>query len=184
MIDLAAVTALVESFDDPSDGAALKSRELTLLLLASTPAPFSRHQYVPGHITATGLVWAPDRDRILLVYHRRLDRWLLPGGHVERDDAEIWDTARREVIEETGAQLGSDLRPRLAGLDVHGIPGKRGEPYHLHHDVVFEFHSIAEEVQISEEARAVIWCKPEEFARYSLPLNAQRAYTRMRDRSA
>src|SRR4051812_37789652 len=33
-----------------------KSRELILMLLASTADPFSRHQFHPGHITCTGLV--------------------------------------------------------------------------------------------------------------------------------
>ena len=70
---------LVEFFDDPSDPAALKSRELTLGLLLHTPFPFSRHQFAPGHITATGLVIAPDGERLLLVHHKRLNRWLLPG---------------------------------------------------------------------------------------------------------
>src|SRR5438309_7839913 len=79
-----------------------KSRELILMLLASTADPFSRHQFHSGHITCTGLVLAPDGERLLLVHHRRLDRWLLPGGHVEAEDAEIWDAARREVVEETG----------------------------------------------------------------------------------
>ena len=59
------------------------------MLLECSPEPFSRDQFVPGHITCTGLVIAPDRDGILLIHHRRLDRWLLPGGHVEAADLEI-----------------------------------------------------------------------------------------------
>src|SRR5580704_9698700 len=126
MIDGPTVAALVHAFSDPSDGEAAKSRDLILLLLQSTPAPFSRHQFAPGHITCTGLVLAPDGERVLLVHHRRLDRWLLPGGHVEPDDPEIWDAARREVIEETGAILAPDpAMEALVGMDVHGIPLKR-----------------------------------------------------------
>jgi 8-oxo-dGTP pyrophosphatase MutT (NUDIX family) len=177
MMDTQTLMALVEGFDEPSDGALSKSRELTLLLLACTPAPFSRHQFTPGHITATGLVLAPDGERLLLVHHRRLDRWLLPGGHVDREDAEIWDSARREVIEETGAQLA-------AGLDVHGIPLKRGEPYHLHHDLIFQFQALTEDLQVSEETRAVAWSAPGEFDLYYLPQNVRRAYTRVRELSS
>ena len=84
---------------------------------------------------------SPEGGRVLLVHHRRLDRWLLPGGHVELDDDEIWDAARREVREETGAELEPDLRPGLISLDVHGIPPKRNEPYHLHHDLIWRFCS-------------------------------------------
>jgi 8-oxo-dGTP pyrophosphatase MutT (NUDIX family) len=184
MMDTQTLTALVESFHEPQDGASSKSRQLTLLLLACTPAPFSRHQFTPGHITATGPVLAPDSERLLLVHHRRLDRWLLPGGHVERDDAQIWDTARREVIEETGAQLVTAARPRLAGLDVHGIPVKHGEPYHLHHDLIFQFQAITEHLQVSEESRAVAWCAPGEFHRYDLPPNVRLAYARVRELSS
>jgi 8-oxo-dGTP pyrophosphatase MutT (NUDIX family) len=184
MMDIQTLMALVEGYHEPEDGALSKSRELTLLLLACTPAPFSRHQFTPGHITATGLVFAPDRERLLLVHHRRLDRWLLPGGHVDREDAEIWDSARREVIEETGARLVSVARPCLAGLDVHGIPPKRGEPYHLHHDLIFQFQAFTEDLQVSEESRAVAWCAPGAFDRYDLPLNVRRAYLRVRELSS
>jgi 8-oxo-dGTP pyrophosphatase MutT (NUDIX family) len=184
MMDAQTVLALVEGFDAPIDGALSKSWELTLLLLLCTPTPFSRYQYTPGHITATGFVYAPDGERLLLVHHRRLDRWLLPGGHVDKQDAEIWDTARREVVEETGVQLAAEAMPRLAGLDVHGIPGKRGEPYHLHHDLIFQFQAIGEELHVSEESRAVVWCAPGEFDRYDLPDNVRRTYARVRELSS
>jgi 8-oxo-dGTP pyrophosphatase MutT (NUDIX family) len=183
-MDTRTVTALVESFHEPADGALSKSRELTLLLLACTPAPFSRHQYAPGHITATGLVLVPDGERLLLIHQRRLDRWLLPGGHVDGDDAEIWDTARREVIEETRVQLAANAQPRLAGLDVHGIPGKRGEPYHLHHDLIFQFQAVAEGLEVSPESRAALWCAPGSFDIYELPPNIRLAYARVRELSS
>jgi 8-oxo-dGTP pyrophosphatase MutT (NUDIX family) len=182
MIDPPIVAALVRAFHDPTDGAALKSRELMLTLLECSSDPFSRAQFTPGHITCTGLVLAPDHQSVLLVHHRRLDRWLLPGGHVEPTDAEIWDTARRELIEETGAVLAPDHAPRLAGLDVHGIPAGKGEPYHLHHDLLFHFRATADELRVSEESRAVVWCSPAEFGRYSVPDNVRRAYRRLSER--
>jgi len=174
------VASLVRTFSDPTDSAALKSRELILMILDCTPDPFSRRQFTPGHITCTGLVLAPDLERVLLIHHRRLDRWLLPGGHVESDDAAIWDAARREVVEETGAQLIPWDQPPLAGLDVHGIPAAKGEPYHLHHDILFHFRAVTEQTQISEESHAVTWCAPADFDRYQVPDNVRRAYSRMR----
>jgi len=179
MIDPASVAALARSWDDPLDGAARKSRELIVMLLESSRTPFSRKQYEPGHITCTGLVLAPDGERLLLVHHRRLDRWLLPGGHVEPEDPAIWDAARREVVEETGAVLAVNGHPPLISLDVHGIPPRRNEPYHLHHDLVFHFRATAEELQVSEESRDVVWCRPDEFDRYELPDNVRRAYARV-----
>jgi len=180
----AAVASLARTFADPSDGAALKSLELILMILECSPHPFSRGQFTLGHVTCTGLVLAPDNERLLLVHHRRLDRWLLPGGHVEPEDAEIWDTARREVIEETGAILQPDATPRLAGIDVHGIPAGKGEPYHLHHDMLFQFRATSGHTELSHESRAIAWCAPPDFDTYEVPGNVRRAYARVRKLSS
>ena len=178
MLDPQSVAALARSFHDSSDGQALKSLELILHLLECSPHPFSRDQFTPGHITASGLVLAPDNVHILLVHHRRLGRWLLPGGHVEPGDDTIDGAARREVIEETGAVV-TQAAVSLAGADVHGIPAARGEPYHLHHDLLFAFHAVSDEIRVSEESHAVVWCHPDEFDRRQIPGNVQRAYRRI-----
>jgi 8-oxo-dGTP pyrophosphatase MutT (NUDIX family) len=178
MPDTVSASTLVRAFHDPSDGEALKSRDLILLLLECSTDPFSRRQFTPGHITCTGLVLASDRRRLLLVHHRRLDRWLLPGGHIEPADATLADAARREVLEETGALLRSDLEPHLAGVVVHGIPPGRGEPYHLHHDLIFAFQAASDQISLSDESHAVAWCGPEEFDRYAVPQNVRRAWER------
>jgi 8-oxo-dGTP pyrophosphatase MutT (NUDIX family) len=178
MIEPAHAAALLHQFDPAGDGEAAKSKELVLALLASSPEPFSRRQFNPGHITCTGLVLSPARDRILLVLHRRLQRWLLPGGHVEPDDPFIGDAARREVVEETGAILRADSAPLLAGVDVHGIPPRRDEPFHLHHDLIFVFHAASDAFHTSEEVREVAWCTVAEFDRYQLPGSLHRAYAR------
>src|SRR5690242_14584739 len=104
-MNLRSISDLVCGLRVEDDGELEKSRDLVLGLLSHTAQPFSRNQFEPGHITCTGLVFSPDGDEILIVHHRRLDRWLLPGGHVEPEDVEIWDAARREVVEETGAEL-------------------------------------------------------------------------------
>jgi 8-oxo-dGTP pyrophosphatase MutT (NUDIX family) len=180
MITPASVRSTARSFDNPADGQALKSQELILLLLDCASDPFSRSHFTPGHITCTGLVLAPDGHRLLIVHHRRLDRWLLPGGHVEPEDAEIWDAARREVVEETGAQLQPDTAPPLVSMDVHGIPSNGREPYHLHHDLLFAFRAASDAVRVSQESRDIAWCTPVEFDRYALPDNIRRAYRRAR----
>jgi len=166
LIDTLKLKELVSAFPDDE-----KSRDLVLQLLEHTPEPFSRDQFSPGHITSTGLVLHPSRDALLLVFHRRLNRWLLPGGHVEPVDSEIWDTARREVIEETGAVLGSDAHPALVGIDVHGIPPGRREPYHLHHDLIFAYRAQSAEVAATQEVRRVVWCDLNTWDQYALPLS-------------
>src|SRR5271166_2033146 len=171
----ASVSALIRHSPDVPDP---KCRELILMLLECTPEPFSRYQFTPGHITGTGLVLAPDGERILLVHHRRLDRWLLPGGHVEPEDSEIWDAARREVIEETGAVLIPNGHPTLAGIDVHGIPPGRREPFHLHHDLIFGFRAADTALKPTEEVRQVVWCHLDDWNRYDLPMSIRLSFRR------
>jgi 8-oxo-dGTP pyrophosphatase MutT (NUDIX family) len=61
----------------------------------------------------TVAVFVVHQQRILLHYHRKLGKWLPPGGHIE--DNELPDEAAvREVLEETG------IRARLMG--GRGLP--------------------------------------------------------------
>jgi 8-oxo-dGTP pyrophosphatase MutT (NUDIX family) len=156
-----------------------KSRELILALLELTPAPFSRDQFHPGHITCTALVLHPDGRRVLLVQHHRLRRWLLPGGHVEETDSRLSDAARREAVEETAVRIAARSSARLAGMDVHGIPPHKGEPFHLHHDLIFTLSAESGEVTATEEAPEVAWCGIDEVTRYQLPASIVSALQRV-----
>jgi 8-oxo-dGTP pyrophosphatase MutT (NUDIX family) len=155
-----------------------KSRELILSLLEFTPAPFSRDQFHPGHVTCTAVVLHPGGGRVLLMHHHRHHRWLLPGGHVEGSDVTLSDTARREAMEETAVLIAEAGPASLAGMDVHAIPARKGEPFHLHHDLIFAFAASSEEFALTEEAPQVAWCGMEEFARYQLPGSIIRAAER------
>jgi 8-oxo-dGTP pyrophosphatase MutT (NUDIX family) len=149
--------AIAEKFDPGADGLAGKSRELTLHLLRHTAAPFSHHQFTPGHITCTALVLHPGESKVLFMYHHRLHRWLLPGGHVEPEDASPAVAAAREAREETAVRINEDAGSILAGIDVHGIPPKKGEPFHLHHDLIWCLRAAAEEIAVTDEAPQVRW---------------------------
>jgi 8-oxo-dGTP pyrophosphatase MutT (NUDIX family) len=159
---------IVEEFDPGRDGVARKSRELTLDLLRQTSAPFSRHQFTPGHITSTALVLHPDGARVVLMHHHRLHRWLLPGGHVEESDASLAAAAAREAAEETLVHIDSAHPAQLAGIDVHGIPAKQNEPFHLHHDLIWCFRAEADEIAITDEAPSVMWAAEADWDRLSV----------------
>lgn len=58
----------------------------------------ARHPY-PHHFTASGIVL--HNDHVLLVFHKRLQAWVPPGGHVEAHEVPE-ETCRREILEETG----------------------------------------------------------------------------------
>ena len=87
----------------------------------------------PVHVTASAVV-LDDRGRSLLHRHRRLGRWLQPGGHVDPGETPA-AAAMREAIEETGIPLRHDDAGRLLHVDVH--EGGRG---HLHLDLRWLLH--------------------------------------------
>jgi 8-oxo-dGTP pyrophosphatase MutT (NUDIX family) len=180
--------ALVRAFSPSPEEE--KSRELILALLELTEAPFSRDQFHPGHITCSAVVLHPGDvhpgavRHVLLMHHHRHRRWLLPGGHVEKTDAMLSDTAKREAIEETAVRIADSSAGTLVGMDVHGIPARKGEPFHLHHDLMFAFSANSEELAISDEAPEVAWCGLNEFARYQLPPSITRAVERAAEKKS
>lgn len=139
-------------------------RERLLWLAEETAAPFSREQFEPGHFTASGFVVTRERDATLLVHHRRLDRWLQPGGHIDPGDRSAEVAARREIVEETAAHLREDPGV-LFDLDVHPIPAGKGEPPHEHFDVRFLF--VASDTMLDAdqaEVKEARWFPLEEAA--------------------
>lgn len=116
-----------------------------------------RDHFEPGHFTASAFVLSPERAALLLVHHRKLDRWLQPGGHVEADDADLIAAARREVLEETGiAELALEHASSF-DLDIHPIPALGREPSHEHFDVRFLFRAGTHALRLSSESKAVRW---------------------------
>jgi hypothetical protein len=63
-------------------------------------------------------------------------------------------------------------------MDVHAIPARKGEPFHLHHDLIFAFQAESEEFEITGEAPEIAWCGQNDFDRYQLPANIIRAARR------
>jgi 8-oxo-dGTP pyrophosphatase MutT (NUDIX family) len=128
----------------------------------------------PGHVTASAWVVAEGEDRALLVHHRKLGRWLQPGGHCD-GQCDLVAAALREAEEETGltrlrlSDAGSEVIP--LDLDVHKIParydaaGCQIEDAHEHHDVRFLLIAAGDLApRVSEESHAVRWFTPAELA--------------------
>ncbi len=101
-----------------------------------------------GHITASAFIVNPTRQKMLLIKHKVINRWLQPGGHVDKSDETLVAAALREAKEETGIDSsnltlvccnGCDEFP--ADIDSHLIAANpnRGEPDHYHHDFRYIF---------------------------------------------
>src|SRR4029453_15241807 len=79
-----------------------------------------------GHLTGSAITVSADGAHVLLLHHRKLDRWLQPGGHGDPGETTGEEGALREALEESGIE-GLTLHPRaprpLDG-DVHDIPAR------------------------------------------------------------
>ncbi len=96
------------------------------------------------HYTATGFV--VEESRTLLHWHRRLQQWMPPGGHIEANEDPV-QAVLREIHEETGIaaeliQTGEELPfdypeqlPPPYTILVEDIPGP-DEP-HKHIDLIY-----------------------------------------------
>ena len=82
----------------------------------------------PTHVTASAIV--VGQRGVVLHRHRRLYRWLQPGGHIEPGESpEV--AVVRECVEETGLAVAHPVDgPTLVHVDVH--PAARG---HVHLDL-------------------------------------------------
>ena len=120
------VRALVAAHE-PADERERRSKDAALDHLDRLERPLDRDADLT-HVTASAIV-VGDRG-VLLHRHRRLHRWMQPGGHVDERE-EPAAAAVRECREETGLEVrhpGGE--PRLVHLDVH--PAARG---HTHIDL-------------------------------------------------
>jgi 8-oxo-dGTP pyrophosphatase MutT (NUDIX family) len=151
-------------------------------LLEAPADPFARANPV-GHVTASAIVTRPDASEFLLVYHRKLSRWLQPGGHTEDADASAFDAALREAREETGIARFETPRGRaILDVDVHAIPAHKRDPPHSHFDVRFLLTSDerAHAALAEDPDRPMRWVSLEEGRALGLDPSLERALAKAR----
>lgn len=87
-----------------------------------------------GHFTASAIVVDMTAKKILLHFHKRLNRWLQVGGHADYE-TDMSQVALREAQEETGLPDLTFLSEDIPiDYDVHTIPQNKDFPEHLHLD--------------------------------------------------
>lgn len=99
-----------------------------------------------GHIVAGGFIYAKKEHKFLVLYHKDLKMFLYPGGHVNDNEKSPLQTAKREIIEETG--LNSFKQLKLSeneqipiDIDTHLINHNErlNLPKHYHFDFRYLF---------------------------------------------
>jgi len=120
----------------PADQEEAADLRRILEFVSRQASPFDR-RIVEGHLTASAFVVSSDGEHVLLLRHRKLARWLQPGGHGDPGETLGEQVALREAREETGIS-GLALHPaapRPLDVDVHFIPAQPDEPEHEHLDL-------------------------------------------------
>lgn len=129
--------------------------ERFLEFLHSAPQVFER-SHAAAHFTGSAWLVSADGARVLLMHHRKLGRWLQPGGHAD-GDADLARVALREAQEETGV-VGLRVEGDIFDIDRHRIPARTNEPEHWHYDVRHVVRADADErFVINRESHALAW---------------------------
>jgi 8-oxo-dGTP pyrophosphatase MutT (NUDIX family) len=144
--------------------------------------PFDR-AIAEGHLTGAAFVVSADGRQVLLLHHRKLQRWLQPGGHADPGESEGETVALREAREETGID-GLALHPtapRPLDVDVHDIPARGGEPAHQHLDLRYLVTAPASAVTALAEAEstALRWFTWDELAGLDLDPGLRRGLAKL-----
>lgn len=137
------------------------------------------------HFTATAVVHRPNGD-VLMVFHRKLNCWLCPGGHIEKDERPD-EAVLREIAEETGlrARLLPNNEKAWVRCDSHAvqlhqplcileeqIPDAQ-EGMHAHIDLVYRAAVKGEPLLNEQEAKAICFFTPAQIERLEMYENVR-----------
>ncbi|MGH9598871.1 MAG: NUDIX hydrolase [Terracidiphilus sp.] len=119
---------------------------------------------IPDHWTASAWVVEPSRQEALLLFHRKLQRWIQPGGHAD-GNPDLPQVALREAREETGLKSLRLSSREIFDFDVTPIPARKDIPAHNHLDVRFLLWADRDEpILESEESDGVRWVRLAELS--------------------
>jgi len=125
--------------------------------------PFVRER-LEGHYTGSAWLVSADGRRTLLTHHRKLDRWLQPGGHAD-GDPDLAQVALKEALEESGVAGLRVEAEAIFDLDRHWIPERKDVPGHWHFDVRYVVHAVdSEDYVVGEESHDLAWRPVSEVA--------------------
>ena len=124
----------------------------------------------------------PSRTAVLLMHHRKLDRWLQPGGHAD-GDTDMRLVALKECAEETGVSLESIrlLGDGIFDVDIHATQEPHPDAQEHHHIDIRYLVEIDDRIPVpgNEESFELRWVEIPMVAR----LSNSRSTLRMLDKT-
>ena len=126
---------------------------MTLKFIEAHPNSLERSCLL-GHLTGSLWLVTPDRRSTVLLHHKKLNRWLQPGGHAD-GNGNLFEVALQEASEETGLDLFIFIPVTILifDIDVQKIQERGAELAHTHYDIRYIFQ-IPEIKQYNNTASA------------------------------
>ncbi len=110
----------------------------------------------------TATAYIISEEKTLLIYHRKFEKWLPPGGHIDPNELPC-EAAKREVLEETGLEVelftdehlwversNAKSLPRPYMCLLEEIPAHGIQPAHQHIDFIYLARPIGGEEKVNE----------------------------------
>lgn len=124
------------------------------------------------HFCASVFVIDPTTKKILLVHHKKFNKWVQPGGHIE-DNETPEETAVREVYEETGVKIklmGTRFPREDDFIRPLGIQCNRNLKGDMHIDIIYVAipNNSSDLVLNDEESNDIGWFSREELEAISV----------------
>lgn len=125
-----------------------------------------------AHFTASAFAVNKDRTKVLMIYHNIYKSWSWPGGHAD-GEADLMETAIREVKEETGVKNVKPIVNDIFSLEVLTVDGhiKRNKyvASHIHLNLTYLLEIDENEVlKIKvDENSGVKWVNLEDMTKVS-----------------
>lgn len=167
MTDLGQAAAYVRAVprvDESAESRRLERDRLLILDLIERHPGAATRTGRPGHLTGSALVVDDAATSCILLLHRKLGRWMQPGGHAD-GDTDLARVALREASEETGI-VGLLIDPVPVDLDIHLVEPPDDEA-HLHLDVRFLLSApVGSLPERNHESDDVRWVPFDDLERY------------------
>lgn len=127
----------------------------------------AERSHLSGHLTGSAWIVNDARTKVLLLHHRKLNRWMQPGGHAD-GEFDLLSIALKEAREESGLSRIEPISQEIFDLDIHQIPEFKDIPTHYHFDVRFLLRADdSEQPNRNEESNDVRWTELADIHKYT-----------------